>query len=117
MWESLGAVNPQPHWTGFPVPIGAAPDIVRVGFQFHGSTIRVYSRILIRQVYSLGIGDLVRSRPLRIFPETDDQIISFPLPSQGDLLYIEIKRYWRSWRWRSVQDSAHLVELSCFVPE
>jgi hypothetical protein len=114
MWQPIGTINPQPHWISFPAPIGAASDIVRVKFQFHGSVIRIYSRILIRQIYYID-SEFLRTRPIRVFPDMNEQIISFPLLSQGDLLYIEIKRYWRSWRWRSVQDSAHLIELSCYV--
>lgn len=114
-WESIGLIQPQSYWTSFPIPVAASPDILQIDFQIHGSSLRIYSRLLIRQIHFVD-GELLRSRPFRVFPDLNEQIITFPQPSQGTPLYIEIKKYWRSWRWRTVPEPAFLVQLSCLLP-
>ncbi|AFY80166.1 hypothetical protein Oscil6304_0416 [Oscillatoria acuminata PCC 6304] len=114
MWESIGLLKPQTHWISLIVPSGADPGIVKVGFELHGTSLRIYSRILIRQVFADGDGWL-RSQSILVFPDFNNQAITFPL-NQGDLRFVEIRRTWRSWRWRNIKDASHLVRISVFIP-
>ncbi len=115
-WYDAGTIQPAHHWSSVAVP-NADPSIVRVAFVFHGSSLRIYSRIYVRQVWQTGGEDWMRGQPIRIFPDLNEQIISFPPVSGGVLKFIEIKKGFRSWRWRNIKDAPHLIRIGYFVPE
>lgn len=118
-WQITGTIQPVTHWVSLPVPDGADPTVVRIAFVFQGG-LRIYSRILLRLVYDAGGdagGDWVRGKPTRIFPDLNEQIISFSPVSGGVVKFIEIKKGFRSWRWRSVPDPPHLIQIASFVSE
>lgn len=115
-WYHAGTIQPDHHWISVPVPTGSDPSVARVSFTFHGSSLRIYSRLYVRQSYDTG-GGWMRGQPIRVFPDLNEQIISFPPVSGGVLKFIEIKKGFRSWRWRAVKDAPHLISVAFFVPE
>lgn len=115
-WHHSGTVQPTLQWASVTVPVGADPSVARVAFSFHGSSLRIYSRLYIRQAYEAG-GTWVRGQSIRVFPDLNEQILFFPPISGGVLKFIEIKKGFRSWRWRNIKDAPHLISIAFFVPE
>ena len=116
-WHHAGTIQPIYQWVGVTVPDFADASVLRIFFSFHGNSLRVYSRIFVRQVYQAVEGEWVRGQPIRVYPDLNEQIISFPPISGGLLKFIEIKKGFRSWRWRHIKDAPHLIRVSFFVPE